>query len=66
MSNQEKLLDKLAALKAEHRDIDDAIQALSQRMHPDMLQLQRLKRKKLSLKDEIDKIESQLLPDIIA
>lgn len=66
MNNQEKLRERLAELKADHRDIDDAIQALSQRMRPDMLQLQRLKRKKLLLRDEISLIESQLLPDIIA
>lgn len=66
MSNQEKLIERLEELKAEHRDIDDAIQALSQRMRPDMLQLQRLKRRKLVLRDEINKLESQVLPDIIA
>ena len=66
MNNQEKLRERLELLKAEHRDMDDAIQALSQRSVPDMLQLQRLKRKKLLLRDEIDRIESQLLPDIIA
>lgn len=66
MSNQEKLREYLAQLKSEHRDIDDAIHALSQRMMPDMLQLQRLKKRKLALRDEISSIESQLLPDIIA
>ena len=66
MNNQEKIRERLELLKAEHRDMDDAIQALSQRAVPDMLQLQRLKRKKLLLRDEIDRIESQLLPDIIA
>lgn len=66
MSNQEKLVERLEALKAEHRDIDDAIQALSQRGMPDMIQLQRLKKKKLQLRDEIILLESQILPDIIA
>lgn len=66
MLNQEKLRDHVASLRNEHRDLDDAITALSQRPVPDMLQLQRLKRKKLMLKDEIMKLESQLLPDIIA
>jgi hypothetical protein len=66
MSHQEKLRERLGELKAEHRDIDDAIQALSQRMVPDMIQLQRLKKKKLQLRDEIKKLESQTLPDIIA
>ena len=66
MSDQEKLRERLVILKAEHRDLDDAILALSQRSTPDMLQLQRLKKRKLQLKDEILKTESQLLPDIIA
>lgn len=66
MNEQDKLRERLEHLKAEHRDLDDAILALAQRSVPDMLQLQRLKKKKLSLKDEILRIESQLLPDIIA
>jgi len=66
MSNQEKLRERLQELKAEHRDVDDAIIALSQRAVPDMIQLQRLKKKKLLLKDEIKQLESQILPDIIA
>ncbi|MGE0108428.1 MAG: YdcH family protein [Bdellovibrionales bacterium] len=66
MSNQEKLREKLEALRAEHRDLDDAILALSQRSMPDMIQLARLKKKKLQLKDDILRIESELLPDIIA
>src|SRR5262249_14160723 len=64
--NQEALKEALAQLKHEHRDIDDAILALSQRSMPDMIQLQRLKKRKLYLRDEIAKLESQLLPDIIA
>jgi len=66
MNDREKLREYLAQLKNEHRDIDDAIQALSQRMMPDMLQLQRLKKRKLALRDEISSLESQILPDIIA
>jgi hypothetical protein len=66
MEDQEKLRERLALLKDEHRDMDDAIMALSHRVVPDMLQLQRLKRKKLILRDEIISIESQLLPNIIA
>lgn len=66
MSAQDNLLERLEILKSEHRDMDDAIQALSQRGVPDMIQIQRLKKRKLSIKDEILKIESQLLPDIIA
>ena len=66
MNEQDKLQDLLIQLKAEHRDLDDAISALSQRGVPDMVQIQRLKKRKLSLKDEIIKVESRLLPDIIA
>ncbi len=66
MSNQEKLCERLELLRAEHRDLDDAIVALSQRSLPDMIQLARLKKKKLRLRDDIIRIESVLLPDIIA
>ena len=66
MNQQEDLKEKLTVLKAEHRDLDDAIQALSQRSVPDMIQIQRLKKRKLSLRDEIERLDSCLLPDIIA
>lgn len=66
MSDQDKLRERVEGLRNEHRDLDDAIIALSQRPVPDMLQIQRLKRKKLQLKDEIARLDSQLLPDIIA
>ena len=57
---------RLADLREEHKDLDDAIQALEQRYQPDMLQIARLKKKKLSLKDEIGRLEDVLMPDIIA
>ena len=66
MSEQENLEERLVILKAEHRDLDDAILALSQRPVPDMVQIQRLKKRKLTLKDEITRVETKLLPDIIA
>jgi hypothetical protein len=66
MNEQEKLQELLVQLKGEHRDLDDAINALSQRAVPDMIQLQRLKKRKLVLRDEISRTESKLLPDIIA
>ena len=66
MEDQEQLRNRLAELKAEHRDLDDAITALSQRAVPDLLQLQRLKKRKLQTKDMITQIEGKLLPDIIA
>src|SRR5262249_4999517 len=56
----------LLRLKQEHRDLDSAINALEESGRADALQLKRLKKKKLSLKDEIARIEDQLLPDIIA
>lgn len=62
----ELLKAKLAALKTEHRDLDEVIARLSERAPFDQLQLQRLKKRKLLLKDQISKIESELLPDIIA
>jgi hypothetical protein len=57
---------KLAQLTQEHRDLDAAIEALSQAANPDLLQLSRLKKHKLQLKDEITEINNRLLPDIIA
>ena len=66
MSERENLEERLVLLKAEHRDLDDAILALSQRAVPDMVQLQRLKKRKLALKDEISNIETALVPNIIA
>ncbi len=57
---------KLAALKTEHRDLDAAIEALRESPSQNQLQLARLKKRKLRLKDEIAEIEDRLLPDIIA
>ncbi|HEX4269923.1 MAG TPA: DUF465 domain-containing protein [Rhizomicrobium sp.] len=57
---------KLAQLTQEHRDLDAAIEALSQSGGPDLLALSRLKKRKLQLKDEITEINNGLLPDIIA
>ena len=63
---EDELSATLVQLKQEHRDLDDAIAALSQTGAFDQLQLQRMKKRKLMLKDEIQKIQDQLLPDIIA
>lgn len=57
---------RLADLREDHKDLDDAIRALEERYQPDMLQIARLKRKKLALKDEIGRLEDLLTPDIIA
>lgn len=66
MEQFEVLRIELAILRQEHRDLDDAIQALHDRGVPDMLTLQRLKRQKLSLKDQIARLEDRLTPDITA
>jgi len=57
---------QLAELRQEHRDLDMAIHAIQAAGGPDTLQLQRLKRKKLALKDRISVLEDSLRPDIIA
>lgn len=66
MDEQERLQQKLAELKTEHRDLDDVIDRLTEKGPIDLIQVQRLKKRKLLLKDMISKIESLLLPDIIA
>ena len=58
--------NELARLRQEHRDLDAAIEALQSQSRPDNLQLQRLKKRKLVLKDRISALEDKLLPDIIA
>jgi hypothetical protein len=64
--NQDILREKLAHLRSEHRDLDDVIERIGSDTPFDQLQIQRLKKRKLGLKDEILKLESRLLPDIIA
>ncbi|HEY1386470.1 MAG TPA: DUF465 domain-containing protein [Dongiaceae bacterium] len=61
-----ELRAKLEELRSEHRDLDLAIQSLTQTSPFNQLEIQRLKKRKLVLKDQITKLESQLLPDIIA
>lgn len=58
--------NELARLRQEHRDLDSAIDALREKLHTDSLQIQRLKKRKLMLKDRIASLEDKLLPDIIA
>jgi hypothetical protein len=62
----ELLRTRLALLKQEHRDLDSAIGALSSQPMADQLQLQRLKKRKLWLKDEIQRLDDTIVPDIIA
>lgn len=57
---------KLATLKAEHRDLDYAIATIGEQSHFDQVQVQRLKKRKLNLKDLIDRLEAGERPDIIA
>jgi hypothetical protein len=74
MSDQEDNVDrdlfrnveKLRQLRIEHRDLDEVISRLSMDIHVDELQLKRLKKRKLALKDQIMKFESQLIPDLNA
>lgn len=62
----EDISQRLELLRVEHRDLDAAIVALGVTVIPDQLQLARLKKKKLRLRDEIAWCEDQLIPDIIA
>ncbi len=64
--NDEGYQQLLEQLKIEHRDLDDAINALLAQPMVDQLQIARLKKSKLILKDRIRRLEDQLLPDIIA
>ncbi|HMO08441.1 MAG TPA: DUF465 domain-containing protein [Paracoccaceae bacterium] len=66
LNTEDMLRIRLEVLRREHRDLDEAIRALEATVLPDQLMLRRLKRQKLSLKDQIVKIEDQLIPDIIA
>ncbi len=65
-SDIEEVKRKLAELQSEHRDLDDVIGRITGDGPFDQLQVQRLKKQKLGLKDTIKKIEDKLLPDIIA
>ena len=65
---QQRLLleGKLQILMEEHRDLDEAVERMAESGVSDMLRLQRLKKRKLMLKDEIAKIKRMLVPDILA
>ena len=64
--NDSELRLELTRLQQEHRDLDAAIEALHHSPASDLLQLQRLKKRKLLLRDRIRRLEDQLTPDIIA
>jgi len=66
MKNNSKLLDKLKEYEQEHLDLDQVLIQLQDKQTVDFLQIQRLKKRKLVLKDRITKIRNELEPDIIA
>ncbi len=66
MQTEEVLRVELEFFRQEHRDLDQAIVALSSTVTADRLMIQRLKKKKLQLKDKITRLEDRLTPDIIA
>jgi hypothetical protein len=63
---QAEIKERIIALQQEHRDLDSAIAALVDRSVHDQLQLQRMKKRKLALRDLIGRLETLLVPDIIA
>ena len=66
MDRREILRLELQVLRSEHRDLDEAISALQEKAGSDRLTIQRLKKRKLRLKDKIVHLEDQITPDIIA
>ncbi|MBK4217337.1 DUF465 domain-containing protein [Paracoccus caeni] len=66
MSHDEIIRSKLTALRCEHRDLDEAISALASQQLTSSVALQRLKKQKLVLKDQIARLEDEITPDIIA
>ena len=65
-AEERELREQLARLQQEHRDLDAAIAALVMSPGSDLIQVQRLKKRKLGLRDKIRQIEDQITPDIIA
>ena len=63
---QGTIQNQIAMMESEHRDLDSVIEQLGEVLPFDQLKLQRLKKRKLALKDEMAKLRSQILPDIIA
>ena len=66
LQDREELRRELQTLLSEHRDLDDVIERISDAVPFDRLQVQRLKKRKLILKDQITRLQALLLPDIIA
>ncbi|MBW6526036.1 DUF465 domain-containing protein [Sphingomonas sp. RHCKR7] len=65
-ADEAEIAARLSTLRVEHRDLDAAIAALNEGGTADQLQLMRLKKRKLRLRDEIALLEDQIIPDIIA
>ena len=66
MDDIENIRSKLSELRTEHRDLDDVIDRLTEDGGYNQVQVQRLKKRKLSIRDQIYSLENQILPDIIA
>ena len=66
VETQEQILQQIAMKESEHSDLDAVIGRLGEDLPFDQLKLQRLKKRKLALKDEMTKLRSRILPDIIA
>ena len=66
MADTEDSAGRLEELRVEHRDLDEVIEYLIETGHPDQMKVRRLKKRKLKLKDDIKRLESQLIPDLDA
>ena len=67
--NEEEIAElkaRIAALETEHRDLDDVVTRLAAELYVDQLQLRRLKKRKLLLKDQLERLRSRLIPDLDA
>ena len=64
--DQENIKKEINELLEQHSELDDAIERINEKIPFDQIKLQRLKKRKLILKDEINKLKSKILPDIIA
>lgn len=65
-NNPAEIAQRISELRAEHRELDEKINSLSEELWNDQLSLRRLKKRKLQLKDWIEHLESQLIPDLDA
>ena len=63
---KEELIKQLLTLEEEHKDLDEIIYEIQERKTVDFMQIQRLKKRKLNLKDKIQKLKNKIEPDIIA